>query len=74
MHILVSSQLFTEEEEVIADVLLSLSQISSLSELTVDKATADSSNLNVASTSYSEGLFALFSNYHAKYYSFIKCS
>ncbi|XP_039787948.1 uncharacterized protein LOC120654476 isoform X2 [Panicum virgatum] len=49
------SSLFTEEEEVIADVLLSLSQISSLSELTVDKATADSSNLNVASTSYSEG-------------------
>ena len=59
MHILVS-QLFTEEEEVVADVLLSLSQISSLSELTVDKATADSSNLNVASTSCSEGLSALF--------------
>ena len=73
MHILVS-QLFTEEEEVVADVLLSLSQISSPSDLTVDKTTADSSNLNVASTSYSEGLFALFSNYHAKYYSFIKCS
>ncbi|XP_025810404.1 uncharacterized protein LOC112888392 isoform X3 [Panicum hallii] len=49
------NSLFTEEEEVIADVLLSLSQISSLSELTVDKATADSSNPNVASTSYSEG-------------------
>ncbi|CAL4890370.1 unnamed protein product [Urochloa decumbens] len=54
MHILVS-QLFTEEEEVVADVLLSLSQIPSLSELTADKATADCSNTNVASTSYSEG-------------------
>ena len=60
MHILVSSQLFTEEEEVVADVLLSLSQISSPSDLTVDKTTADSSNLNVASTSCSEGLSALF--------------
>ncbi|CAL5060684.1 unnamed protein product [Urochloa decumbens] len=49
------SSLFTEEEEVIADVLLSLSQIPSLSELTADKATADCSNTNVASTSYSEG-------------------
>ncbi|OEL15225.1 hypothetical protein BAE44_0023749, partial [Dichanthelium oligosanthes] len=49
------SSLFTEEEEVIADALLSLSQIPSLSELTADKAMADSSNANVASTSYSEG-------------------
>jgi len=49
------SSLFTEEEEVVADVLLSLSQISSPSDLTVDKTTADSSNLNVASTSCSEG-------------------
>ncbi|CAN6236939.1 unnamed protein product [Urochloa humidicola] len=49
------SSLFTEEEEVIADVLLSLSQIPSLSELTADKATVDCSNTNVASTSYSEG-------------------
>uniref|UniRef100_K3YQ24 Uncharacterized protein n=1 Tax=Setaria italica TaxID=4555 RepID=K3YQ24_SETIT len=49
------NSLFTEEEEVIADVLLSLSQIPSLSELTADKATADTSNTNVASTSYSEG-------------------
>ncbi|CAN6271220.1 unnamed protein product [Urochloa humidicola] len=58
------SSLFTEEEEVIADVLLSLSHIPSLSELTADKATADCfsikatadcSNINVASTSYSDG-------------------
>jgi hypothetical protein len=59
IHILVS-QLFTEDEEVIADVLLSLSQIPSLSGLTADKATADTSNTNVASTSYSEGWSALF--------------
>ncbi|KAJ1277598.1 hypothetical protein BS78_04G016400 [Paspalum vaginatum] len=49
------SSLFTEEEEVIADVLLSLSLIPSHSELTANKAMADSSNTNVASTSYSEG-------------------
>jgi hypothetical protein len=59
IHNLVS-QLFTEDEEVIADVLLSLSQIPSLSGLTADKATADTSNTNVASTSYSEGWSALF--------------
>ncbi|XP_062218009.1 uncharacterized protein LOC133918253 isoform X2 [Phragmites australis] len=49
------SLLFTEEEEIIANALLSLSDISSLCELTSDKAIADSSNINVASTSYSEG-------------------
>ncbi|CAN6226991.1 unnamed protein product [Urochloa humidicola] len=59
------SSLFTEEEEVIADVLLSLSHIPSLSELTADKATAgcfsikkataDCPNINVASTSCSDG-------------------
>ncbi|XP_062224273.1 uncharacterized protein LOC133922801 isoform X2 [Phragmites australis] len=48
------SSLFTEEEEIIADALLSLSQIHSLCELAADKAVADSSNINIASTSYSE--------------------
>lgn len=52
-------QLFTEQEEAIADVLLSLSQVTSHSELTADKAIAESSNTNVASTSYSKGLSAL---------------
>uniref|UniRef100_A0A0A9G3Z5 Uncharacterized protein n=1 Tax=Arundo donax TaxID=35708 RepID=A0A0A9G3Z5_ARUDO len=47
--------LFTEEEEVIADALLSLSQTPSIYELSNDKAIADSSNIDVASTSYSEG-------------------
>ncbi|CAD6252108.1 unnamed protein product [Miscanthus lutarioriparius] len=49
------SSLFTEQEEAIADVLLSLSQVPFHSELTADKAIADSSNTNVASTSYSKG-------------------
>lgn len=49
------STLFTEQEEAIADVLLSLSQAPSHSELTADMAIADSSNTNVASTSYSKG-------------------
>lgn len=49
------SSLFTEEEEVIADVLLSLSLIPSHNELTDNKVIADSLNINVASTSYSEG-------------------
>ncbi|KAL6629258.1 hypothetical protein ACP70R_029023 [Stipagrostis hirtigluma subsp. patula] len=43
------SSLFTEEEEVIADTLLSLSQMD-------DKDVADISNINIASTSYSEGV------------------
>uniref|UniRef100_A0A0A9BUZ0 Uncharacterized protein n=1 Tax=Arundo donax TaxID=35708 RepID=A0A0A9BUZ0_ARUDO len=47
--------LFTEEEEVIADALLSLSQISSICELSADKAITDSSNIDVASTSHSDG-------------------
>nr|CAB3448620.1 unnamed protein product [Digitaria exilis] len=48
------NSLFTEEEEAIADVLLSISQIPSLSGATADKAIANRSNTNVASTSYSE--------------------
>ncbi|KAG0531417.1 hypothetical protein BDA96_04G021300 [Sorghum bicolor] len=48
------SSLFTEQEEAIADVLLSLSQVPSHSERTANKAIADSSNTNVASTSYSK--------------------
>nr|CAB3445362.1 unnamed protein product [Digitaria exilis] len=48
------NSLFTEEEEAIADVLLSIYQIPSLSEATADKAIANRSNTNVASTSYSE--------------------
>lgn len=49
------SSLFTEQEEAIADVLLSLSQVPSHSEVTADKAVADSSNTNDASTSFSKG-------------------
>ena len=71
-------QLFTEQEEAIADVLLSLSQVPFHSELTADKAIADSSNTNVASTSYSKGLSALLSFLiiilKRKYCDFRKCS
>jgi hypothetical protein len=68
-------QLFTEQEEAIADVLLSLSQVPSHSERTANKAIADSSNTNVASTSYSKGLSALFESFliiilKRKYYDF----
>ncbi|KAF8677222.1 hypothetical protein HU200_046700 [Digitaria exilis] len=50
----VPRKLRSEEEEAIADVLLSIYQIPSLSEATADKAIANRSNTNVASTSYSE--------------------
>lgn len=72
-------QLFTEQEEAIAGVLLSLSQVTSRSELTADKVIADSSKTNVASTSYSKGLSALFECFliiiiKKKYYDFRTCS
>ncbi|XP_044951455.1 uncharacterized protein LOC123401674 isoform X1 [Hordeum vulgare subsp. vulgare] len=51
------SNSFTEEEEVLADTLLALSQIAPPSEPTADTATErDISNTNVASTSCSEGV------------------
>ncbi|KAL6848346.1 hypothetical protein ACP4OV_021640 [Aristida adscensionis] len=50
------SSFVTEEEKLVADALLSLSQMPAPCELMDDKAVADISSINLASTSYSEGV------------------